>query len=42
MEESLAIAREFNSRRLISIRLNTLGEIARKQEDYQSAREFCF
>lgn len=40
MEESLAFARELNDRRLISIRLTGLGEIARQQKDYEAARTY--
>jgi tetratricopeptide (TPR) repeat protein len=39
-EEGLALARELNDRRLISLNLNALGEIARQQEDYETARAF--
>ena len=40
IEESLAIARELNDKRAISLRLNSLGEIARHQDDYESARKY--
>jgi tetratricopeptide (TPR) repeat protein len=39
-EECLALARELNDRRIISLNLNSLGEIARQREDYEAAREY--